>query len=129
MKHRACPLIATCVCAIAALAAHVARAQDNTGADRPTTAPATQSGAATSNGVAPAPGAAGRVDHVDRADGRTGNAGRDVRPDARPDARPPGNTANTRDTRTTRTTHHAKQNTHSVSQPSIGSAASDAKGQ
>lgn len=41
--------------ATALLASGTALAQDNTGADRPTTAPATESSGAKSNGVYPAP--------------------------------------------------------------------------
>lgn len=98
-------LIATCACAVTAFAtANSTRAQDNSGADRPTTAPATQSPGATSNGMAPSP-ASKPSQSVDRNVLARDRARHDVR-----------------------TTRQAKSNPHAAGQASIRSAGSDAKG-
>jgi hypothetical protein len=97
------PMVRACVSGALALAG-TAQAQDNTGADRPTTAPATQSSGARANGVYPAP-----MQGVEQ-------------------GVPAGNGA-----QATRTTHSPKHKPHHAKQPAGGAinapGGSDAKGQ
>lgn len=115
MKHRG-GLIAFCACCVTALVTATTaigtHAQDNTGADRPTAAPATQSSGATSNGVAPAPGT-------------TGN-GREHAMQAVPQGVGQGGA---QASRSTHSAPRAKHNTQSASQPASMPAGRDAKGQ
>ncbi|QGZ61472.1 hypothetical protein [Paraburkholderia acidisoli] len=123
MKHRG-SLIAFGACCVTALVTATTaigtRAQDNTGADRPTTAPATQTGGATSGRAAPVPSTAGvsAASATQPGNSRAGPGGANASPSTHSGS--------------THSTHHAayaKHNTLSASQPASLPAGRDAKGQ